>query len=179
MPQVQIRPVVTADIPALTQIDHQNKSEYVWQMDRVIEDNQVSVSFREIRLPRSIRVDSPQQVDWSGDKVLAQGGLLAALLEDTLVGYIRLDDRYVPRTAWVHDLAVAAESRRQGIASVLLIAAQEWAQQRKLRRLTIETHSKNYPAIRMAMKLGFEFSGYNDQFYSNQDIALFFSRTIR
>lgn len=179
MPQVQIRPVVTADIPALMQIDHQGKSEYVWQMDRVIEDNQVSINFREVRLPRSVRVEYPHAIDWSGEKLLSQGGLLVAILENELAGYIRLDDRYIPQTAWVRDLAVGVVFRRQGVASVLMIAAHEWAQQRKLRRMTLETHSKNYPAIRMALKLGFEFSGFHDQYYASQDIAIFFSRLIR
>ncbi len=132
MPQVQIRPVVTADIPALMQIDHQGKSEYVWQMDRVIEDNQVSINFREVRLPRSVRVEYPHAIDWSGEKLLSQGGLLVAILENELAGYIRLDDRYIPQTAWVRDLAVGVDFRRQGVASVLMIAAHEWAQQRKI-----------------------------------------------
>jgi RimJ/RimL family protein N-acetyltransferase len=39
--------------------------------------------------------------------------------------------------------------------------------------------SKNNSAIRLAQKLGFEFCGYNDQYYENKDIALFFGRLIR
>jgi hypothetical protein len=39
--------------------------------------------------------------------------------------------------------------------------------------------SKNYPAVHMAMKLGYEFSGYQDHFYANGDIALFFTRYLR
>jgi RimJ/RimL family protein N-acetyltransferase len=39
--------------------------------------------------------------------------------------------------------------------------------------------SKNHPAIQLAHKLGFEFCGYNDHYFSNQDIALFFSRPLR
>lgn len=179
MPQVQIRPIVSSDFPALMQIDHQNKSEYVWQMDRGIEETQVTVNFREIRLPRSIHIEYPHVPDWTGEKWLNQSGLLAASLKDNLVGYIRIDDHYVPQTAWVRDLAVAVPARRQGIASVLLIAAQEWAAQRSLRWLALEMQSKNYPAIRMAFKLGFDFSGYNDRYYSNQDIALFFNRAVK
>jgi hypothetical protein len=37
---------------------------------------------------------------------------------------------------------------------------------------------KNYPAIHFAYKLGFEFSGYNDQYYRDQEIAIFFSTYI-
>jgi RimJ/RimL family protein N-acetyltransferase len=34
--------------------------------------------------------------------------------------------------------------------------------------------SKNYPAIALARKLGFSYSGYSDRYYADQDIALFF-----
>jgi RimJ/RimL family protein N-acetyltransferase len=43
----------------------------------------------------------------------------------------------------------------------------------------MEMHSKNMAAVRLAMKMGFEFCGYNDQYYANQDIALFFSALLR
>jgi len=43
----------------------------------------------------------------------------------------------------------------------------------------LEMSSKNNPAIRFAQKLGYEFCGYNDQYYETQDIALFFGRYIR
>jgi len=38
--------------------------------------------------------------------------------------------------------------------------------------------SKNYAAIRLSQKLGFEFCGYNDHYYLTQDIALFFGRAL-
>jgi ribosomal protein S18 acetylase RimI-like enzyme len=74
---------------------------------------------------------------------------------------------------------VASRYRRQGIASALVLAAQSWAVQRKDGRVLLEMSSKNNPAIRLAQKLGFEFCGYNDQYYESQDIALFFGRLIR
>jgi hypothetical protein len=38
--------------------------------------------------------------------------------------------------------------------------------------------SKNYPAMMLAQKHGYEFCGYNDRYYPNQDIALVFGRSI-
>jgi ribosomal protein S18 acetylase RimI-like enzyme len=43
----------------------------------------------------------------------------------------------------------------------------------------LDMQSKNYPAIRLAQKMGFVFSGYSDHYYPNQDIALFFSLDVR
>jgi ribosomal protein S18 acetylase RimI-like enzyme len=76
-------------------------------------------------------------------------------------------------------LVVIRRLRRQGIGSALILAAQEWGMQHDTRRLVLEMQPKNYPAIQMAHKLGFELCGYNDRYYANNDIALFFGKSIR
>jgi ribosomal protein S18 acetylase RimI-like enzyme len=105
--------------------------------------------------------------------------MLVAVIGGQPVGYVRTNDAILPRTAWLMDVVVAPRFRRQGVASTLLLAAQSWAVQRKDRRALLEMSSKNNPAIRLAQKLGYEFCGYNDQYYETQDIALFFGRFIR
>jgi ribosomal protein S18 acetylase RimI-like enzyme len=77
------------------------------------------------------------------------------------------------------DLVVTPEVRRQGAASALLMAAQAWAVERGVRRIVLETQSKNHPCIRLAQKYGYEFCGYNDQYYPTQDVALFFGRALK
>jgi ribosomal protein S18 acetylase RimI-like enzyme len=51
--------------------------------------------------------------------------------------------------------------------------------QKNNRRIILEMQPKNYPAIKLTQKLGFELCGYNDHYYANQDIALFFSKWLR
>jgi len=75
-------------------------------------------------------------------------------------------------------LAVDRIIRRNGIGSALVLAAQDWCGKKGIHRLTLEMQPKNYPAIQFAYKLGFEFSGYNDQYYRDQEIAIFFSSYI-
>jgi ribosomal protein S18 acetylase RimI-like enzyme len=70
-------------------------------------------------------------------------------------------------------------NRRQGVASALLGAAQDWASARSHRRLILEMQSKNVPGIRLAQKFGYEFCGYNDHYYLNQDVALFFAKALK
>jgi ribosomal protein S18 acetylase RimI-like enzyme len=76
-------------------------------------------------------------------------------------------------------MVVRPDTRRKGIASGLVLAAQEWAAERRCRRILLEMQSKNFPAICLAIKLGYEFCGYQDQYFANQDTALFFTRFMR
>jgi len=41
--------------------------------------------------------------------------------------------------------------------------------------MILEMQSKNYPAISLARKMGFVFSGYSDRYYPDREIALFFT----
>ncbi len=179
MPEIEIRPMISADYQALIHLEHDNQTDYVWQMDRMIDVGQASVNFREIRLPRSIRIDYPKSAEERAMRLSTPNGVLVAVYQGEPVGYLRIDEQKIPRTAWITDLAVAAQQRRQGIATALIIAAQSWAIQRGLKKMILEMHSKNFPAIHLATKLGFDFSGYHDLYYSNQDIALFFSQLLR
>jgi GNAT superfamily N-acetyltransferase len=178
MPEIEIRPAVQADIPQLAAIDHGYSSDYVWQMEIQAEEGQIGVSFRQIHLPRSVRVDYPRLPasllkDWT-----ERSGILVALLENHPIGYISLRLNISPATTWVSDLAVIRRLRRQGVGSALLLAAQEWSRQHGTYRIIVEMQPKNYPAICMAQKLGLDFCGYNDRFFANHDIALFFGKSL-
>jgi ribosomal protein S18 acetylase RimI-like enzyme len=77
------------------------------------------------------------------------------------------------------DLVVAPRLRRQGIGSALTLAAQEWVARHSVsRRLVLEMQPKNFPAISLSQKLGFDFSGYNDHYYANRDVAIFFAKWL-
>jgi ribosomal protein S18 acetylase RimI-like enzyme len=179
MPEIEIRPATDADIPALVAIDHNYSSEYVWQMDIQAEEKGVNVSFREIRLPRSVRVEYPRPVSALAEDWSLRPGLLVSTLEGEVVGYISLRLDVAPITTWVTDLAVIRRVRRQGIGSALVLAGQEWGEQHNTRRIVLEMQPKNYPTLKMAQKLGFDLCGYNDRYYANHDIGLFFAKALR
>lgn len=178
MPEIEIRHAVVTDIPRLLELEHSFQTAYVWQMDRSFEKGQWVITFREVRLPRTARVDYPVPVEVLQTELMQRSGLLVASLDSEPVGYVGVKANPVASTAWVVDLVVKEEMRRKGIGSALVYAAQEWAMQRALNRMVLETQSKNFPAIHLAMKLGYEFCGYNDQYYATRDIALFFARFL-
>jgi ribosomal protein S18 acetylase RimI-like enzyme len=179
MPEIEIRPAVVNDLTGLVAVDHEYQTPYVWQMDRTYEKGQITVAFREIRLPRPVKVDAPVSPEALGSDLSIKTGLLVASMKNEIAGYISLKEMAPTETAWVLDLVVRSSDRRHGIGTALVLAGQEWASQRSLHRMVIELQSKNFPAIQMAMKLGFEFCGYNDQYYNNRDIALFFAKNIK
>jgi ribosomal protein S18 acetylase RimI-like enzyme len=180
MPAIQIRPLDLKDLPILIKIDHSYLTEHVWQMEFRGEIKHVEISFKERRLPRPVKVEYPRDPYLLADVWDKRPGILVAeLAEEPIgepVGYINLLDGIVPGMAQVTDIAVVKKLRRKGIGAGLLLAAQDWALERGNGQLLIEIQSKNYPGICLAQKVGFEFCGYSDRYYPNQDIALFFAK---
>ncbi|NMC12997.1 MAG: GNAT family N-acetyltransferase [Chloroflexi bacterium] len=179
MPEIEIRPAISSDIPALMALDHHYSSDYVWQMELETEENQIKVHFRQVKLPRSVRVEYPRPVSSLADDWTRRSGILVAVHQGETVGYISLNLQLAPCTTWATDLAVIRRLRRQGIGSALVLAAEEWGLQHDTRRIVLEMQPKNYPANQMAHKLGFELCGFNDNYYANHDIALFYGKSLR
>ena len=178
MPAIEIRPALLEDLNAIVQIKQTYQTSAVWQMERRVSDDDFSVGFREVRLPRSIKVEVPNTPEFTTVSFTQPSGLLVAAMPEGIVGYILIKELTLPRSAWVDGLAVRDEFRRKGIGSALLMAGQDWARSRHLLRVVLEMQSKNIPAIHLALGLGFEFCGYHDQYFANRDIALFFGKFI-
>jgi GNAT superfamily N-acetyltransferase len=157
-------------------IDHSCLSDYVWQLELRREPGQVTSTFREVRLPRTIQVVYPRNPMSLADEWTRRDLVLVALDEQMPIGYVTATADRAAVVAWVTDLVVAPENRRKGAAAELLTAAQAWAMERGVQRLILEMQSKNQPCIRLAQKFGYEFCGYNDQYYPTQDVALFFAK---
>jgi GNAT superfamily N-acetyltransferase len=174
-----IRPANANDIPRLMALDHSCLSDYVWQLELRREAGQVTANFREVRLPRSVEVKYPRDPHALADEWSRRDVVLAAIYKSIPVGYICATVGSASAMAWVTDLVVAPDQRRKGAASALLTAIQTWALERGVRRLVLEMQSKNQAYIRLAQKFGYEFCGYNDQYYPTQDVALFFGRAVK
>jgi GNAT superfamily N-acetyltransferase len=175
----EIRPAGAGDILRLMALDHSCSSDYVWQLELRREAGQVSASFREVRLPRSIEVKYPRNPSSLADEWAHRDVVMVALEDGVPIGYLCAIVEQASAIAWVTDVIVAPARRRQGAASALLTATQAWASERGVRRVILEMQSKNQAYIRLAQKFGYEFCGYNDQYYLTQDVALFFGRGIK
>jgi GNAT superfamily N-acetyltransferase len=89
-----------------------------------------------------------------------------------------LDAYHWQGTGWISHLVVDRPYRRRGIGTAMLRASRLWARKRGLRRLMIALQTKNYPAICFCERNGMSFCGFNDRYYANRDIALFFTARI-
>ncbi len=173
-PEVDIRLAVSSDIPQLMAFDHGYSTDHVWQM--AVENGAagLTVAFREVRLPRPMRVRYPRDPSRLADEWTHKAALLVAERGEERLGYLALVEAPAPGCYWVTDLVVDLRYRRQGVGSRLLQAARAWAAERGSPTLFLEMQHKNYPAICLARKLGMVFAGFSDRYYPNQDIALFF-----
>jgi ribosomal protein S18 acetylase RimI-like enzyme len=177
MTEIEIRNTVSTDLPRLSVLDHSLETDYVWQLDLHREPGQVDALLREVRLPRTVRLEHSRPAKELPDTWHIRP-MFSAMNGMEAVAYIRFTDEFVPHAVWITDVVVGRPMRRQGLARKLIAAVEAWGIQRNLRRVIIESQSKNAPAIRMVHKLGFEFCGYNDQYYSTRDVALFFARSL-
>jgi ribosomal protein S18 acetylase RimI-like enzyme len=177
MAEIEIRSTISTDLARLTALDHTIDTDYVWQLDLHREASQVSIQLREVRLPRTVRLQHPRLASDLPDTWHLRP-MLSAMQGMEAVAYIRFTDEIVPHAVWITDLVVGRPMRGRGLARKLIGAAEAWGLQRGLRRAIVEVQTKNAPAIRMVHKLGFEFCGYNDQYYASRDVALFFARSI-
>lgn len=175
----QIRPAVATDLPRMMGMNHSVTSDYVWQLDLRRETGQVSATLREVRLPRPVPVAYPRNPFALADEWQYKDTVLVAAAGASVIGYVCIVEQSAATVAWVTDLVVVPDQRRHGIGSLLLKSAQDWALERGSHMLIFETQAKNQPAIRMAQKAGLEFCGYNDHYYANQDVALFFGRALK
>ncbi len=176
---IEIRHAVSTDITALMAMDHSYQTDHVWQMAHNPSPSETTIAFREVRLPRLMRVEYPRDPGRLADEWTDSSEILIAVSDHASLGYLIIELGPAPETGWVTDLVTDAPHRRGGVATKLLAGARRWCREQGLSRLTMEMQSKNYPSLRLARKLGFVFSGYHDRYYPDEEIALFFTLNLR
>lgn len=83
---------------------------------------------------------------------------------EKVIGYIGVQE--ICSEAYITNIAVLNDYRRQGIARVLLQKACAGAEERKCEFITLEVRESNAPAIALYESEGFEKVGMRKNFYS-------------
>ncbi|MBA3533012.1 MAG: GNAT family N-acetyltransferase [Ardenticatenales bacterium] len=187
---ITIRLAQLEDLALCLELDTSYVSDEVWQMylEPGAGPQGVAVRFRATRLPRAMTAHYPRDRAELWGNWQQQDCFLVACLEQTLqdpdsgqesmveriVGYIDLHEQRWQRAGWVQNLVVDGPFRKRGIGEALLRAAATWARAESLRRLILEAPTKNGAALHFFHNRGAEFCGFNDRYYTNGDIAVFF-----
>ena len=191
-----IRLATEADLDTCLALDADSQTDHVWQMDQRKEGDGRAVRFQTVRLPRIMRVAYPRDRDDLPACLENDSAILVAtdkpavepdeeeieLIEELeparIYGFCQVDSLAWQRTCWINHLVVDRRLRRRGIGTALLHACIAWGRHHQFDRLMIAVQTKNYPGISFCEKHGFTFCGFNDQYFPNRDIALFFSLRI-
>ena len=121
-----IRHAVSTDIAALMAMDHSYQTDHVWQMALSPSATETTIAFREVRLPRLMRVDYPRDPRRLADEWTNSSEILIATSEQATLGYLIIESGTAPETGWVTDLVTDAPHRREGVASRLVASARQW-----------------------------------------------------
>ncbi|MBC7869950.1 MAG: GNAT family N-acetyltransferase [Chitinophagaceae bacterium] len=181
-PGFVIRDGLESDIPACLTLESSYETEYVWQVSFQQEPGLRRVLFKTEHLPRIMTVPYPIS---ERSLYLSLGSdvcfLIAAERDEpeNLFGYLTMRHDPTHQIGTIQDIVVSQPFRRRRIGTRLLKVARQWALENDMTQLMIETQTKNNPAITFAQNAGFAFCGFNDRYFANQDIAVFFAQALR
>jgi len=179
MSELVIRPLTTADIPRLSEIDAEFESERF--LDVIKTSSGLEVSWRLVERPlvppfRSSSYSlNRQQCQEVGARLREGDGLyLVAQVADSgkLAALLDMERERWRDTANVWNILVDRAYRRRGLGRELMNRAIAWARAQGLRAITLETQTNNLAACRFYQALGFKLCGIDDHFYSNDDIGM-------
>lgn len=173
-----IRPADRPDLRACLELDNSITTNYVWQIDQRVEEETINVALRKVRLPRALVVPYPRDAGHLIENWRQADLFLVAVRYGQVQGYLDLAVQPWHQAGWIHNLVVAPVFRRQRIGTALLQRARQWCQEQSLKKLMAETSTKNPQAVAFYQRHGFVFCGFNDHYYANRDIALFFVCTL-
>jgi len=94
-------------------------------------------------------------------------GVFSAVLDSTLVGFIYIQFYEWNRLAQIQGLAVDPRYHRQGIASLLVERAEEFAKEKKARGIYVDTPTLNERGRKFYEALGYRFGYEMPRYYED------------
>lgn len=176
-----IRDGLESDLDACLSLDHTYTTEYVWQMNLRNETGLWTVTFKTEHLPHAMQAEHVANTARLRQALPDDQCFVVAVEAESgsVIGYLTMQSQPVYRIALLQDLLVSRPYRSSGIGTRLVNVARQWARSAKLSQMTAEVPTKNLPAITFFQQAGFDFCGFNDHYFPNHDIAVFFSQALR
>lgn len=170
-----VRAAFRMDITECLALDSSYETDHVWQVEQREDEAGIAITLRQARLPRPVELRYPTPGPELAARWEKQGCVLVAEPEGRVCGYVDMSAYPDQSLGFVHSLVVDRSFRRRGLGTALAKDAMRWARQRSLRRVMVAVQSKNHPAVQFCRHMGFMFCGFNDRYFVNRDIALFYT----
>ena len=168
----------TDDWPSLFSMDASVSSDYSYKMEISLNSDTYSVALTRFKLPRTMGVNYPRDKAALLNQLSTAEMVMIGKIQNESIAFACLDGRVYPDTVQVSDLVVMENARLNGIATILLVAAEKWALERNLHRLFMAIPLRNDPTVSLAKKLGYSFCGFMLSYFRSGDDALFFEKRI-
>jgi ribosomal protein S18 acetylase RimI-like enzyme len=176
-----IRDGLASDVEACQNIDHRYQTDFVWQMTLNEQVGSWNVTFRKDRLPRTIETEYLHNPEHLKLVLGDEHCFLVAVSRDSneVLGYLTMWHDRMHDLGQIQNIVVDFPLQRHRIGSRLYAVARKWAEEHKLSRLMAEVRTQNYPGIAFCQQMGMHFCGFNDHYLRDQDIAVFFTQSVR
>ncbi len=176
---MHIRAVRKNDWPKCLALDASYETEIAWQLQERQRAKEWGMYFREVQLPRKQTLNlilPPEELVPAWEK---RDNFWIAAERLKVCGYLGLELALARRTAYITDLVVDREQRRQQIGSTLLNHAIRWSLRKGIEQLILASPLKAQPALAFAQQQGFTPCGFQDNYWPKQEAALLFCKRIR
>lgn len=174
-PALSVRLAKPKDRGLCNQLDGTYQTDSVWQMHLQEDEQAIRVVFNQVRLPRTMTVAYPFSDEAVSERFDLSSNLLVVSYEGTILGCIDGEVDVTGRIFQISHLIVHSQARRRGVGRYLMSSVIQLATHHQCERISIAIQTKNHPAISFVQKIGFEYCGYNDQYFQNGDIAILFA----
>jgi ribosomal protein S18 acetylase RimI-like enzyme len=173
---MEIRPITTADLATVDDIDGSIRSTHYLHVVRDIGPTSFGWRLEERELRQAVADSNRMNDDTSFALKSIAGGVEEGYaqwieLDNVAAGMVVAQPRPGLGTLHVLDLRVDFDYRRQGLGTVLLLGLLGSARDAELRAVTAECSSSNLPAAKFLRKLGFEPAGLDTHRSSNHDLV--------
>jgi ribosomal protein S18 acetylase RimI-like enzyme len=173
---MQIRPIIPTDLDGLREIDGTVESSDYLHVEQSGEGISVGWKLEKRPLREKLIASNPLSDETQfAAKQLATGadeGLALVVEHENLpVGLLIAQPRYDQHALEVIDLRIDYEHRRQGLATAMIYQAINFARERELRAVMVQTRTNNLPASQFLLKTSFDLAGIDTRRHSNHDLV--------
>ena len=162
----------------MLELDHSLNSQYAYRMRADVQNQNAAFHFEPVKLPREAHLSYMRDKNsllktWDDASLIYVG-----VLDDVLVSYVTIDSKTLTMTAHVTYLVVMPEVRQKAIGRTMLAAVEDWTARQGLLRILLEIPMRNYPMVELGRRCGYEICGFMEQYFPNDDPALFYQKRL-